>query len=98
MIAAPILSTQPYRQPSSCARRCGSATNSAITAPNTGRGASQTRPAIMAPTSNPGTVCSPAISTSTAAATSMVDTSVTRAPTRSTNHPHSSCPTAQPRP
>lgn len=24
--------------------------------------------------------------------------SVTRAPTRSTNHPHSSCPTAQPRP
>ncbi|CNL42170.1 Uncharacterised protein [Mycobacterium tuberculosis] len=52
----------------------------------------------MAPTSNPGTVCSPAISTSTAAATSMVDTSVTRAPTRSTNHPHSSCPTAQPRP
>lgn len=25
VIAAPILSTQPYRQPSSCARRCGSA-------------------------------------------------------------------------
>ena len=80
VIAAPTLTTQPYRHASTFARAAGSGTSSAIAALSTGRGASYTRPARAAPTINAGSVCAPAISISTVAASTMVATSVNRRP------------------